>query len=118
MKWMNLEPVIQSEVSHKEKNKYSILKHVHPIQKNGIDELLQGRNADVDTENEHVDIGGEGKSGTNGESSTNIYILVCVKQIAGEKLLYNTAWYSVMTQRGGLRGGIGGSRERYMYNYG
>ena len=25
MKWMNLEPVIQSEVSQKEKNKYHIL---------------------------------------------------------------------------------------------
>ena len=37
---------------------------------------LKGRNADVDTENAHVDTGGGGKSGTNGESSTNIYILV------------------------------------------
>ena len=25
MKWMNLEPIIQSEVNQKEKNKYSIL---------------------------------------------------------------------------------------------
>ena len=28
MKWMNLEPVIQSEVSQKEKNRYHILTHV------------------------------------------------------------------------------------------
>ena len=28
MKWMNLEPIIQSEVSHKEKNKYRILTYV------------------------------------------------------------------------------------------
>ena len=28
VKWMNLEPVIQSEVGQKEKNKYSILMHV------------------------------------------------------------------------------------------
>ena len=27
-RWMNLEPFIQSEVSQKEKNKYSILKHI------------------------------------------------------------------------------------------
>ena len=37
---MNLELVIQSEVSQKEKNKYSILMHVCRIWKNGIDELI------------------------------------------------------------------------------
>ena len=28
VRWMNLEPVIQSEVSQKEKNKYHILMHI------------------------------------------------------------------------------------------
>ena len=32
----------------------------------------------------------EGKSGMNGESSINIYVLPCIKQTAGEKLLYRT----------------------------
>ena len=31
MRWMNLEPIIQSEVSQKEKNKYYILKHIYRI---------------------------------------------------------------------------------------
>ena len=31
MKWMNLEPIIQSEVSQKVKNKYCILTHMHEI---------------------------------------------------------------------------------------
>ena len=31
MRWMNLEPIIQSEVSQKEKNKYRILTHVCEI---------------------------------------------------------------------------------------
>ena len=31
MKWMNLEPIIQSEVSHKEKDKYRILMHIYRI---------------------------------------------------------------------------------------
>ena len=31
MNWMNLEPIIQSEVSHKEKNKYRILMHLYGI---------------------------------------------------------------------------------------
>ena len=31
MRWMNLEPVIQSEVSQKEKDKYHILTHTYGI---------------------------------------------------------------------------------------
>ena len=31
MKWMNLEPIIQSEVSQKEKDKYYILMHIYGI---------------------------------------------------------------------------------------
>ena len=31
MRWMDLEPVIQSEVSQKEKNKYCILTHIRGI---------------------------------------------------------------------------------------
>ena len=41
MRWMNLEPVIQSAVlSQKEKNKYSMLMHIYGIQKKGIDEPI------------------------------------------------------------------------------
>ena len=31
LRWMNLEPIIQSEVSQKEKDKYHILMHVYKI---------------------------------------------------------------------------------------
>ena len=31
MRWMNLEPIIQSEVNQKEKDKYCILMHLHGI---------------------------------------------------------------------------------------
>ena len=31
VRWINLEPIIQSEVSQKEKNKYSILMHIYRI---------------------------------------------------------------------------------------
>ena len=40
MKWMNLEPIIQSEVSQKEKDKYCILMHIYRIQKNGTEEFI------------------------------------------------------------------------------
>ena len=31
MRWMNLEPIIESEVSQKEKVKYRILTHIYEI---------------------------------------------------------------------------------------
>ena len=31
MRWMNLEPIIQSEVSQKEKDRYHILTHIYRI---------------------------------------------------------------------------------------
>ena len=37
MRWMNLEPIIQSEVSQKEKHQYSILTHINGIKKDGND---------------------------------------------------------------------------------
>ena len=40
MRWMNLEPIIQSDVSQKEKDKYHILTRVYRIQKNGTEELI------------------------------------------------------------------------------
>ena len=35
MRWMKLEPIIQSEVNQKEKHQYSTLTHVYQIQKDG-----------------------------------------------------------------------------------
>ena len=40
MRWMKLEPIIQSEVSQKEKHQYSILKHIYGIQKDGNDDRI------------------------------------------------------------------------------
>ena len=38
--WMDLETVIQTEVSQKEKNKHCIILLIIEIQKNGTDELI------------------------------------------------------------------------------
>ena len=35
MRWMKLEPIIQSEVSQTEKHQYSILTHIYEIYKDG-----------------------------------------------------------------------------------
>ena len=37
MRWMKLEPIIQSEVNQKVKHQYSILMHIYGIEKNGND---------------------------------------------------------------------------------
>ena len=37
-RWMKLEPIIQSEVSQKEKHQYSILTHIYGIQEDGNDD--------------------------------------------------------------------------------
>ena len=42
MRWMKLEPIIQSEVSQKEKHQYSILTHIYGIYKDGNDDPVCG----------------------------------------------------------------------------
>ena len=37
MRWMKLEPIIQTEVSQKDKDQHSILTHIYGIQKDGYD---------------------------------------------------------------------------------
>ena len=31
MRWMNLEPIVQSQVSQKEKDKYNVLTHIYRV---------------------------------------------------------------------------------------
>ena len=40
MRWMKLEPIIQNEVSWKDKDQYSILMHIYGIQKDGNDDPI------------------------------------------------------------------------------
>ena len=40
MRWMSLQPIIQSEVSQKEKAKYRILTHMYGLLKNGTEEFI------------------------------------------------------------------------------
>ena len=40
MRWMKLEPIIQSEVSQKENDKYHILMHIYRIKKGGTEEFI------------------------------------------------------------------------------
>ena len=63
MRWMNLEPIIQSEVSQKEKDKYRILTHVYGIQKNGTEEFIFRETREKQTQKTDLWTWGEGRRG-------------------------------------------------------
>ena len=50
----DLETVIQSEVSQKEKNKYPTLTHIRRIQKNGKDDLIC--KAEIETQKQKINL--------------------------------------------------------------
>ena len=52
---MNLEPIIQNEVSQKEKDKYHILMHIYGIQKDGTKEFISRAAMEKQTENRPMD---------------------------------------------------------------
>ena len=70
---MNLEPVIQSEVSQKDKNKYCINTYIW--RKWFWWTYFQGRNRDTDVENGPVDTVGEREGGWNRENNIDIFSL-------------------------------------------
>ena len=82
MRQMNLEPITQSKVRQKEKNKDCISTHLW-----NLETYLQGNNRDADIENRFVDTEEEAEGGRNLESSTETYTLPYGKQIANEKVL-------------------------------
>ena len=92
--WMDLETVIESEVSQKEKNKYCILTYICGTQKNGTDELVC--RAEIETQMQRTNVwtprgesGSEGGGGgMNWEIGIDIHTLICMKQITNKNLLY------------------------------
>ena len=78
MRWINLEPITQSEVSQKEKDKYHILMHICGIQKNGTENSFteqEWRNRHREQTYAHRERGGEGEM--YGKSNMETYIAIC-----------------------------------------
>ena len=78
MRWMNLEPIIQSEVSQKEKDKYHILTHIYGIQKNGVEEFIY--RAAMEKQTQRIDLrtwGGGGEDEKYGKTNMETYITKC-----------------------------------------
>ena len=63
MRWMKLEPLIQSEVSQREKYQYSILTQMYGIQKEGQDDPTCETAQETDVQNRLLDSVGEGEGG-------------------------------------------------------
>ena len=77
MRWMKLEPIIQSEVSQKEKYQYSTLTHIYGIQKDGNDNPICETARDTDVKNRLWDSVGEGEGGMIWENGIETCILSC-----------------------------------------
>ena len=75
---MNLEPIIQSEISQKEKDEYHILMHICGIQKNGTEDFIYW--AAVEKQTHRIDLwtrerGGQGEM--YGKRNMETYITIC-----------------------------------------
>ena len=78
MRWMNLEPVIQSEVSQKEKDKYCTLTFIYRIQSVVLKNLFAGqqwRNKHREQTYGHGERGGAGEM--YGKSNRGPYTTIC-----------------------------------------
>ena len=65
MRWMNLEPVIQSEISQKEKNKFYILTYIWNLEKMVLINLFAGQQQRQKHKEQTLDTVGEGEGGMN-----------------------------------------------------
>ena len=79
--WLDLETVMQSEVSQKEKNKYCILTHICGIQTNGTDEPVCKAKIEIQMQRTNVwtprrESRVEGDGGMNWELGIDMYTLI------------------------------------------
>ena len=124
MRWMKLEPIIQSEVSQKENHQYSVLMHMYGIEKDGNDDPICGDSKrDTDINNRLLDSMGEGEGGMIWENSIETCILSYVKQISSPGSMHET-WCSGLVQWDDSEGWDGEEGRRglqdgeHMYTHG
>ena len=92
---MDLEGIMLSEVSQKEKNKYCVLTYICGMYKNGTDEPVckveieaQMQRTNVWTPRGESGGRGGGGGGMNWEIGIDMYSLMCIKLMANKNLLY------------------------------
>ena len=91
MRWMKLEPIIQSEVSQKDKDQYSILTHIYGIWKYDNDNPICKTEKENQMYRTEFWTLGEGEGGIFQENSIKTCILSRVKQITSPKHLSNAS---------------------------
>ena len=96
MRWMKLEPIIQSELSQKEKHQYSILTHIYGIQKDGNDNPLCKTAKETDVQNSLLDSVGEGKGGMIWENGIETCIISYMKQVASPGSMHDTGFLELV----------------------
>ena len=115
MRWVNLESIIQSEVSQKKKDKYHILTHIYGLQKNGTEEFIYRAAMEKQTWRILMDMGrGEERVRCMKRVAWKL-TLSYVKQTANESLLYgseNSNKGSVSTQSSEMGREMGGRFQR------
>ena len=79
MRWLNLEPITQSEISQKEKYKQHILTHIYGIYNDVTDKFIFRAALKKDIENRLMDPegGDEGEGEMYGESNMETYNTIC-----------------------------------------
>ena len=119
-RWMNLELIVQSEVS--QKNKYHILTHIYGIQKDGTDEPVCRAAMDTQAQRTNLLTPGGGREERMGcmQRVTWKHALPQVKQKANENLLSdsgNSNQGSGTAQRGGSGRELGGGSRWRGHRY-
>ena len=113
MRWINLEPIIQSEVGQKEKDKYCFLTHMYRIQKKGTEEFIY--RATVEKQTQRIDLMDMGRGEKRVKCMERVTWKLTapyVKSRANRNLLYgsgNSNRGSVSTQKSGMGREMGGS---------
>ena len=123
MRWMKLEPIIQSEVSQKEKHQYSILTHIYGIQKDGNDNPVYETAKETQIYRTVFWTLGDGKGWRIQENGIERCIISYKKRIASSGSMQDTGclglvhwddpagWY-------GEGGGRGVQDGEHVYNHG
>ena len=94
------EPIIQSEVNQKEKNKYRILTQIREYRKMVTDEPISAQQWRYRCREQACGYREEGEGGTDGESSMETSTLPYVTLIASGNFQYDSGssiWNSVTT---------------------
>ena len=109
MRWMKLEPIIQSEVSQKDKDHYSMLTHIYGIQKDGNDNRIC--KTEKETQMYRKDFWSLWEKARVGCLERTVCILSIVKQITSLGGMHETsagAWCTGKTQRNQVKREVGG----------